>query len=104
MQPKLQARNNLAFYGGLPFYNKLFQSSGFVEEAEKLAKGDANGVSDKMAESVSLLGSPSRCREQLAFREAGVQVADHRPRRTPGQTPPRPCERQLKRLHSRTEC
>jgi len=69
------ARGNLSFYGGLPFYNKLFQSSGFVEEAEGLAKGNANAVSDKMAEAVSLVGPPSRCREQLAaFREAGVQL------------------------------
>jgi alkanesulfonate monooxygenase SsuD/methylene tetrahydromethanopterin reductase-like flavin-dependent oxidoreductase (luciferase family) len=69
------AKNNLAFYGGLPFYNKLFQSSGFVKEAEELAKGNGNAVSDKMAEAVSLIGPPSRCREQLAaFREAGVQL------------------------------
>jgi alkanesulfonate monooxygenase SsuD/methylene tetrahydromethanopterin reductase-like flavin-dependent oxidoreductase (luciferase family) len=72
---KTTARNNLAFYGGLPFYNKLFQSSGFVKEAEELAKGNANAVSDKMAEAVSLIGPPARCREQLAaFREAGVQL------------------------------
>jgi len=72
---KITAKNNLAFYGGLPFYNKLFQSSGFVQEAEALAKGNAQGVSDKMAEELSLIGPPSRCREQLAaFREAGVQL------------------------------
>ncbi len=80
------AKNNLAFYGGLPFYNKLFQSSGFVAEAEALAKGNANGVSDRMAEAVSLIGSPSRCREQLAaFREAGVQLPIIVPVAIPGQ-------------------
>lgn len=69
------ARKNLAFYGGLPFYNKLFQSSGFVQEAAALAKGDAQGVSDKMAEELSLIGPPARCREQLAaFRDAGIQL------------------------------
>jgi len=69
------AKGNLAFYGGLPFYNKLFHNSGFVQEAATLAKGDASGVSDRMAEEVSLVGPPSRCREQLAaFREAGVQL------------------------------
>ncbi len=84
---KAAARNNLAFYGGLPFYNKLFQSSGFAEEAERLAKGDANGVSDRMAEAVSLIGPPSRCREQLAaFREAGVQLPIITPVVLPGQT------------------
>jgi len=80
------AKNNLAFYGGLPFYNKLFQSSGFVAEAAALAKGNANGVSDHMAEAVSLIGSPSRCREQLAaFREAGVQLPIIVPVAIPGQ-------------------
>jgi alkanesulfonate monooxygenase SsuD/methylene tetrahydromethanopterin reductase-like flavin-dependent oxidoreductase (luciferase family) len=69
------AKRNLAFYGGLPFYNKLFQSSGFVKEAEALAKGNAEGVTDKMAEELSLIGSPARCREQLAaFRAAGIQL------------------------------
>jgi len=69
------ARKNLAFYGGLPFYNKLFQSSGFVQEAAALAKGEVQGVSDRMAEELSLVGPPARCREQLAaFREAGIQL------------------------------
>ena len=69
------AKNNLAFYGGLPFYNKLFHSSGFVQEAEALAKGNVQGVSDRMAEELSLIGPPARCREQLAaFREAGIQL------------------------------
>jgi alkanesulfonate monooxygenase SsuD/methylene tetrahydromethanopterin reductase-like flavin-dependent oxidoreductase (luciferase family) len=69
------AKSNLAFYGRLPFYNKLFQNSGFVQEAVALAEGNAQGVSDRMAEELSLVGPPSRCREQLAaFREAGVQL------------------------------
>ncbi len=72
---KTTAKNNLAFYGGLPFYNKLFQSSGFVQEAEALAKGNMQAVSDRMAEELSLIGPPSRCREQLAaFREAGIHM------------------------------
>jgi alkanesulfonate monooxygenase SsuD/methylene tetrahydromethanopterin reductase-like flavin-dependent oxidoreductase (luciferase family) len=82
------ARNNLAFYGGLPFYNKLFQNSGFAQEAAALAGGNANAVSDNMAEAVSLVGPPSRCREQLAaFREAGIQLPIIVPVATPGQTP-----------------
>jgi alkanesulfonate monooxygenase SsuD/methylene tetrahydromethanopterin reductase-like flavin-dependent oxidoreductase (luciferase family) len=69
------AKNNLAFYGRLPFYNKLFQNSGFAREAAALAEGNPQGVSDRMAEELSLVGPPSRCREQLAaFREAGVQL------------------------------
>lgn len=69
------AKKNLVFYGGLPFYNKLFHNSGFVHEAAALAKGDAQGVSDKMAEELSLIGPPALCREQLAgFRAAGIQL------------------------------
>jgi len=80
------ARNNLAFYGRLPFYNKLFQSSGFVQEVEALAKGNAQWVSDRMAEEVSLVGPPTRCREQLAaFREAGIQLPIIVPVPIPGQ-------------------
>ncbi len=80
------ARNNLAFYGRLPFYNKLFQSSGFVQELEALAKGNAQWVSDRMAEEVSLVGPPTRCREQLAaFREAGIQLPIIVPVPIPGQ-------------------
>jgi alkanesulfonate monooxygenase SsuD/methylene tetrahydromethanopterin reductase-like flavin-dependent oxidoreductase (luciferase family) len=72
---KETARRNLAFYGGLPFYNKLFQDSGFEQEAAALATGDAQAVTDKMAEELSLVGPPARCREQLAaFREAGIQL------------------------------
>jgi alkanesulfonate monooxygenase SsuD/methylene tetrahydromethanopterin reductase-like flavin-dependent oxidoreductase (luciferase family) len=73
------AKNNLAFYGVLPFYNKLFRNSGFKEEAGILSSGDrgrvADGVSDRMADELNLVGPPSRCREQLAaFREAGVEL------------------------------
>ncbi len=40
-----------------------------------LAEGNPNGVSDRMADEVSLIGPPSRCRERLAaFREAGIQL------------------------------
>jgi alkanesulfonate monooxygenase SsuD/methylene tetrahydromethanopterin reductase-like flavin-dependent oxidoreductase (luciferase family) len=80
------AKNNLAFYGNLPFYNKLFQNSGFTQETAALAKGQAEWVSDRMAEEVSLVGPPSRCREQLAaFREAGIQLPIIVPVPVPGQ-------------------
>jgi alkanesulfonate monooxygenase SsuD/methylene tetrahydromethanopterin reductase-like flavin-dependent oxidoreductase (luciferase family) len=69
------AKNNLAFYSGLPFYNKLFQNSGFAQEVAALAGGNPQGVSDRMAEELSLIGPSSQCREQLAaFREAGIQL------------------------------
>jgi len=74
-EAKTAAKRNLAFYGSLPFYNKLFHNSGFVQEAAALAEGNPNGVSDRMAGEVSLIGPPAQCREQLAaFREAGIQL------------------------------
>ncbi len=76
---RASAKANLAFYGALPFYNRLFQNSGFKKEAEALARGEqkaaAEGVSDQMVDELCLVGPPSRCREQLsAFRDAGVQL------------------------------
>ncbi|MBI3301342.1 MAG: LLM class flavin-dependent oxidoreductase [Deltaproteobacteria bacterium] len=77
------ARANLAGSGSLPFYNRLFHRSGFVQEAAALsqavAKGDqaaaAAAISDEMADAMCLIGPASRCRERLqAFREAGVQM------------------------------
>ncbi|MGH8007937.1 MAG: LLM class flavin-dependent oxidoreductase [Candidatus Binatia bacterium] len=69
------AKSNLAFYGRMPFYNKLFQNSGFMQEAAALTEGNMQGVSDRMVEELSLIGSPAQCREQLAaFRAAGIQL------------------------------
>ena len=70
------AKQSLSFYGGLPFYNKLFHDSGFEAEAASLLKGDGTGfVSEKMADELCVIGPPARCRGQLAsFREAGIQM------------------------------
>ena len=63
------------FYGGLPFYNKLFHDSGFETEAAQLADGQGQGATANMADELSVIGPPARCREQLAaFREAGIQL------------------------------
>ncbi len=70
------AKQSLMFYGGLPFYNKLFHDSGYEDEAASLLAGDGSGfVSDKMADDLCLIGPPARCRERLAaFQEAGIQM------------------------------
>ena len=69
------AKANLGFYGGLPFYNKLFHDSGFEGEAAQLVDGQGHGVTDSMADELSVIGPPSRCQEQLAaFREAGIHL------------------------------
>ncbi len=74
------AKAALAAYGGLPFYNKLFQTSGFEQEAAAFRTGDTQAVSDRMVEELVLFGPPARCRDQLAtFRAAGIQLPIIRP-------------------------
>lgn len=77
------ARRNLAFSGSLPFYNRLFRRSGFVQEADGISQaiakadqvGAAAAISNAMVDAMCLVGPPARCRERLqAFREAGVQL------------------------------
>jgi len=81
------ARAALARYGQLPFYNKLFDNSGFRQEAAALARGGAQAVSDRMVEELVLLGPPARCRARLAaLRAAGVQLPVIRPVRVGEQT------------------
>jgi alkanesulfonate monooxygenase SsuD/methylene tetrahydromethanopterin reductase-like flavin-dependent oxidoreductase (luciferase family) len=88
---RAEAKKSLAFYGPLPFYNQLFQNSGFQKEAEILSRGDqkaaVEAISDQMADELTLIGPPSRCREQLAaFREAGIQLPIIVPNPMGGQT------------------
>ncbi len=80
---RAEARKNLAFAGGLPFYNRLFYRSGFAQEADALSQALAKdnraaavaAISDEMADAMCLIGSAPRCRERLqAFCEAGVQL------------------------------
>lgn len=70
------ARQNLALYTTLPFYQRLFRLSGFVEEAEKAKQGLADeALSDRLLDAVCLIGPMARCREQLAaFRTSGVDL------------------------------
>lgn len=72
---KKAAKNSLLLYGQLSFYIKLFQNSGFREEAAMIAAGNPGDVPDRMIDELMLCGPPSRCREQLAaFREAGIDL------------------------------
>jgi hypothetical protein len=67
-------------YGSLPFYNQLFQNSGFEQEAAALVRGGAQAVSDRMMEELVLYGPLARCRERLAaFRAGGIQLSIIRP-------------------------
>jgi alkanesulfonate monooxygenase SsuD/methylene tetrahydromethanopterin reductase-like flavin-dependent oxidoreductase (luciferase family) len=76
-----EARRMLARYASLPFYARMLAASGFAPEvaaigaawrARDVAAAEA-AVSDAMADAVTLVGEPARCRERLAaYRAAGA--------------------------------
>jgi alkanesulfonate monooxygenase SsuD/methylene tetrahydromethanopterin reductase-like flavin-dependent oxidoreductase (luciferase family) len=82
------ARRRLAFYGSLPFYNRQMARGGFEAEAQAAMaaaqRGDKNAIeaamSDRLLDSMALIGPPARCLERLAaFREAGAEWPIIRP-------------------------
>jgi alkanesulfonate monooxygenase SsuD/methylene tetrahydromethanopterin reductase-like flavin-dependent oxidoreductase (luciferase family) len=82
------ARRRLVFYGSLPFYNRQMARAGFEAEATAAMaaaqRGDKNAIeaamSDRLLDSMALIGPPARCLERLAaFREAGAQWPIIRP-------------------------
>lgn len=77
------ARRGLAFYGALPFYNRIMAKSGFADAAGRIMEAskrrDANGmaaaVTNELADAVALIGPASRCMERLAaYRDKGADV------------------------------
>lgn len=70
------ARANLALFTTFPFYQRMFRASGFAEEAARAEEGAGGAaLSDRLLDAVCLIGSLSRCREQLAaFRAAGADL------------------------------
>ena len=76
-----EAKRMLACYANLPFYGRMLAESGFADEVTAVRaawkRGDVAGaeaaVSDAMADAVTLVGDPARCRERLAaYRAAGA--------------------------------
>ncbi|HVN29241.1 MAG TPA: LLM class flavin-dependent oxidoreductase [Candidatus Binataceae bacterium] len=77
------ARRGLAFYGGLPFYNRIFAKNGFPEPAARVMEAskrrDANAMAaamtNELLDAVALVGPASRCIERLeAYRKQGADV------------------------------
>ena len=75
------AQQQLAFYGSMPFYNRIFARHGFQQEAEQImsaaVKGDRPGavaaVSERLAEECTVMGSAQECVKKLeAFEKAGA--------------------------------
>ncbi|MBI3801972.1 MAG: LLM class flavin-dependent oxidoreductase [Deltaproteobacteria bacterium] len=74
-------KRTLAFYGRMPFYNRLFARQGYQQEADEItagwAKGDVNvaaaAVSDQMAEQVAAMGTAQECQKKVEeFEKAGA--------------------------------
>ncbi len=74
-------QQQLAFYGQMPFYNRIFARHGFEWEAAQIMdaalKGDQTGaadaVSERMVAECALAGTPQECRDQAeAFEKAGA--------------------------------
>jgi alkanesulfonate monooxygenase SsuD/methylene tetrahydromethanopterin reductase-like flavin-dependent oxidoreductase (luciferase family) len=74
-------KRTLAFYGRMPFYNRLFVRQGYRKEAEAItagwAKGDVNAaagaVSDQMAEQIAAIGTAQECQKKVEeFEKAGA--------------------------------
>jgi alkanesulfonate monooxygenase SsuD/methylene tetrahydromethanopterin reductase-like flavin-dependent oxidoreductase (luciferase family) len=77
------ARRGLAFYFGLPFYNRMLSRNGFEAEARGVADGfarrsyesAASAVSDKLIDSIAIAGPLSRCLERIEeYRAAGAEL------------------------------
>ncbi len=78
-----EAKRMLARYANLPFYGNMLAASGFAAEVEAVraawrerdvAKAEA-AVSDAMADEVTLVGDPGRCRERVAaYAAAGAAL------------------------------
>lgn len=68
------ARAALGYWVGLPSYNRALAGAGYEAEAAAIAAafgvGDQRGlqeaISDRLIDEYCLVGSPARCREQLA--------------------------------------
>jgi len=77
------ARRGLAFYGGLPFYNRIFAKNGFPEPAARVMEASqrrdtnamAAAMTNELIDAVALVGPASRCIERLeAYRKVGADV------------------------------
>lgn len=75
------ARQHLASYAALPFYNRAFARHGFQQEAQQVMaavqKGDMDGVitaiSERLINEAAVIGSPQECIRQIeAFEDAGA--------------------------------
>jgi 5,10-methylenetetrahydromethanopterin reductase len=70
------ARQNLILYTRFPFFTHLMRMSGFAEEVALMEGGDGMaGLTDRLIDSFSLIGTVEQCKERLAeYRKAGIEL------------------------------
>lgn len=77
------ARRGLAFYGALPYYNRIISRSGFAQPAARIMEAAkrrdsaamATAITNELADAVALIGPASRCIERLeTYRKQGADV------------------------------
>jgi alkanesulfonate monooxygenase SsuD/methylene tetrahydromethanopterin reductase-like flavin-dependent oxidoreductase (luciferase family) len=70
------ARNNLGLFPNLLFFQRLLRASGFTAEAEMAERGAGGAaLSDRVLDSICLIGPVSRCTQRLAeYRDAGLDL------------------------------
>ncbi len=78
-----EAKRMLARYSSLPFYGNMLAQCGFADRVEEIRRHMKQrdvaaaelAVSDEMADAVTLVGDPARCRERLrAYQMAGATM------------------------------
>ena len=77
------ARRGLAFYGALPYYNRIISKSGFAQPAGRIMEAAksrdsaamAAAITNELADAVALIGPAARCIERLElYRKQGADV------------------------------
>jgi alkanesulfonate monooxygenase SsuD/methylene tetrahydromethanopterin reductase-like flavin-dependent oxidoreductase (luciferase family) len=70
------ARANLGLFPNMPFFQRLLRASGFAAEAAMAEQGAGGAaLTDRVVDTVCLIGPVSRCRERLAeYRAAGLDL------------------------------
>ena len=68
------ARQNLGLYTTFPFFQHLFMTMGYADEAEQMINGAGGAaLSERLLDAVSLIGGADECLERIAtYRAAGV--------------------------------
>src|SRR5215469_263553 len=93
------ARRGLAFYGALPFYNRIMSKSGFAEPAARIMEASKRrdsgamtaAITKELADAVALVGPASRCVQRLGPTRSLAPKSSFSRQTRSMKTIPRPC-------------